>query len=351
MHEIWPDAPLYTSVASLGTAKWAKKFIIKTSFVQKIPFARKHHEWFAWLMPYAFEAFSFRQYDVVISVTSAEAKGIITGDKTLHISYLLTPTRYLWSHTHLYLTGNYATNSNPLTRKLTPIFFSQLRRWDYLAAQRPDKLIAISKTVSRRINKYYRREPAALIYPPVATVARKTKVEIEVKEPYYLVVSRLVPYKRIDIAIEAFNRLGRKLVIIGTGADKDRLKKLGCDNVVFLGKIPQKKLAAYYQHASAVIFPSEEDFGIVAVEAQSAGKPVIAYKSGGAAETIINNQTGILFDRQDPEAVIKAVLKLDKLKIDPNSCKINARRFSVAKFKRSLLQFVEESWSKHQLNQ
>jgi glycosyltransferase involved in cell wall biosynthesis len=163
-----------------------------------------------------------------------------------------------------------------------------------------------------------------------------------------LLVSRLVPYKRIDLAISAFNNLPYKLVIVGEGADKKRLKSLSSDKIIFTGKLPQRKLITYYQHAKGLIFPTEEDFGIVSIEAQSAGKPVVAFKAGGAAETVLDGKTGVLFKEPTPEALINAVNRLERLSISPEACRQQASNFSIAKFNRSLLQFVEESWQKHQ---
>lgn len=348
LHQLWPDAPLYTSVYNPKKALWAKGLKVHTSFLQKIPFVRNHHEWFAWAMPMAFESFNFSSYDIVISVTSAEAKGIITKPETLHICYLLTPTRYLWSHTHFYQTGNYATNKNFITRKLTPIFFSSMRRWDQVASVRPDKIIAISETVARRTRKYYRRIEDAVINPPVNLDLAKADTTVVTPKKYYLLVSRLVPYKRIDVAIEAFNKLGKTLLIVGDGSQKKQLKKIAGENIKFIGRVSQGKLTRYYQKCEALIFPAEEDFGIVCLEAQAAGKPVVAYAKGGAAETIKHLKTGILFKQQTPESLIRAVNLLESRTFDESACKQNATVYSEEKFKNSIKKFVEEAWQQYQ---
>ncbi len=348
LHQIWPQAPLYTMVYHPKTARWAKNYQVKTSFVNHLPFTRKNHEWFAWLAPIAFESFDFSDFDIVISVTSAEAKGIITPPSTLHISYLLTPTRYLWSHTQIYQTGNYITNKNIITKKITPLIFSHLRKWDQIAAHRPDHLVAISDTVAQRTKKYYHRQTSGTIYPPVNPISKKTDQTLRLPRKYFLLVSRLVPYKRIDIAIQAFNQLGLKLIIVGSGDQAKYLKSISKQNIEFTGRISQKKLNKYYKHAQALIFPSEEDFGIVCVEAQSAGKPVIAFGRAGAAETVIHNKTGILFKNQTPQALVTAVEKFDKNKFNADVCMKNAYKFSADKFKQSFSKFIEEAWQNHQ---
>lgn len=350
LHKLWPRAPLFTSVYHPQTAKWAKRFQVLTSPLQKIPLAKKHHEWFAWATPYAFESFDFSSFDIVISVTSAEAKGIITSPNTLHISYLLTPTRYLWSHAHFYQNSSYATNKNFITKKITPIFASSLRRWDYVAAQRPDHIVAISQTVATRIKKYYQREADQIIYPPVIPIKKTCPKTLPLPDEYYLVVSRLVPYKQIDIAIKAFNQSGKNLVIVGTGAQEKYLKQIAKPNITFLNKISRDKLTYAYNHCQALIFPAEEDFGIVSVEAQSAGKPVIAYSRGGSKETVISGQTGILYTRQTPASILKSVEKLNKNKLNAKVCRQNAKKFSQKRFLDGFKSYIETKWDKF-LNQ
>jgi len=348
LHQLWPTAPLFTSVYNPRSAPWARDFTVYTSFLQKIPFVRSHHEWFAWLMPLAFESFDFDGYDVVVTVTSAEAKGIITKPETLHLCYLLTPTRYLWSHTHFYQTGHYATNKNFLTRRLTPLFFSSLRRWDQVAATRPDQIVAISSTVARRCWKYYRRTVAAVINPPVNLDLARADTTADLPDNYYLLVSRLVPYKRVDLAIQACSQLGVTLVIVGDGPYKQELKKIAGDNVKFVGRVSQGKLVRYYQKAQALIFPAEEDFGIVCLEAQAAGIPVVAYARGGAAETIIPGKTGVLFKQQTKEALIRSLNTLQSLAFTKEAAIKNADKYAVEIFKSKFKHFVEDSWQQYQ---
>lgn len=348
LSEIWPEAPLYTSVYQKSSASWAKSIRVITSPLNKIPFFRTRHEWLAWAMPQVFESFDLSEFDVVISVTSAEAKGVITSPSTLHVCYLLTPTRYLWSHTFLYQQGEYVTNKNWITRKLTPFIFSRLRIWDALAASRPDYFVAISKTVASRCLKYYRREVDAIIYPPVIDFPKANSRDIDLPADYYLLVSRLVPYKRIDLAIDVFNRNGKNLVIVGQGASRSQLKAKAKDNITFAGKVTQSKLSSYYAHAQALVFPAEEDFGLVSVEAQSFGVPVIAYGKGGSAETVIDGKTGVLFKEQTSDALDNALKKFEKLSFRQEDCIINARLYSVKLFKQKIANYVEEKWRQHQ---
>ena len=342
LNEIWPEAPLYTAVYNPDTARWANRFKVYPSFLQHIPGARTHHEWLAPLTPMAFEAFDFRQFDVVISLTSAEAKGIITGPQTLHICYCLTPTRYLWSGKSIY--EKRGGRSWGLK-----ILGSYLRQWDFVAAQRPDVMVAISQAVQERIRKYYARE-AKLIYPPVDVKKFSQKIPKSKKQtsPFYLLVSRLVSYKRVDLAIQAFNDLSKKLVIIGEGEEQSRLRKLAKKNIRFVGRLTDKELVRYYQSCRAVIFPGEEDFGLVAIEAQAAGKPVIGYRHGGLTETVVHGKTGWLFSEPSSQALAQAVTSFENRKWSPALCQQQAKKFAKRKFQKTFQSFVEVQWQKHQ---
>lgn len=342
LHEIWPEAPLFTAVYNPSSAPWADKFQIVSSFINKLPYAKKHHELYPWLTPIAFEAFDFSPYDLVISVTSAEAKGIITKPKTLHLCFCLTPTRYLWSDYENYF-------SSKAFRFISAPVVNYLRKWDKIAAQRPDFYIAISENVRKRIKKYYGRDPE-MIYPPVDTekfVIRPPFREVDnskfVNGEYFLVVSRLVAYKKVDLAIEAFNALGWNLKIIGTGNQMIKLKRISKKNIFFLGQLTDEELLGYYQKCQAVIFPTEEDFGLVPLEAQACGKPVIAYKGGGALETIIEGKTGDFFYPQTVEALIKKLKSFKVEKYPIEDCRKNAERFSKQIFKQKIKNFVEKN--------
>ncbi len=355
LHKMFPEAPLYTSVYDKKKTPWALRFNsgqakIKTSFLQRFPFAT-HHELFAILMPIAFESFTFDEFDLVISVTSEAAKGIITKPHTKHICYCLTPTRYLWSGYEDYF-------KNDLLRFFSRPAVVYLRFWDKIAAQRPDKFIAISKEVQGRIKKYYGRE-SEVVYPPLmfgvlsevtppANAPSSGSVRVvgspsSSATPYFLIVSRLVPYKKIDLAIKAFNKLKLPLKIIGTGSEMGKLKRMAGPTIEFLGYLTDKELVEYYKGCRALVFPGIEDFGLTILEAQSFGKPVIAFKAGGALETIIDpsagsgSATGLFFDKQSVESLIAAIKQFNNLAINPKDCIGNAKKYSFEKFKESFL--------------
>ncbi|MEK9143035.1 MAG: glycosyltransferase [Patescibacteria group bacterium] len=335
LHEIWPDAPLFTAVYDADRAKWANVFTVKPSFIQNIPFAKSNHEWFAWLTPMAFESFSFDDYDVVISVTSAEAKYIITKPETLHICYCLTPTRYLWSGNEGY------AKSSRILKKLTP----RLRRWDIVGSSRPDYYIAISEHVKARIEKYYGRNVEAVIYPPVETDKFKVK---ELSKDYFLVVSRLVKYKRIDLIIDAFNQLGLPLVIVGTGHEEKLLRHLASDTIHFVSShLTDEELAAYYGSCRAFLSAADEDFGISMGEAQAAGKPVIAYAQSGASEIVRDGETGILFSEQSQTSIVESVRKLESVSIDPRVCRARAKRFDTSVFMKEMRETVGKLYTEY----
>lgn len=341
LHELFPGAPLYTAVYHPQKAPWAKKFpsVIPT-FLNKVSYFRDKHELLGTFTPIAFEALDLTGFDLVISVTSEAAKGIIVKPPAVHICYCLTPTRYLWSGHDIYF-------RNPLLRFTSRPAVYYLRYWDKIAAQRPDVMIAISTTVQKRIKKYYRRE-AQVIYPPtdietfkVSRVSQVSQVS-RVPREFFLYVSRLIPYKRADLAIEAFNELRLPLVIVGTGSSEKRFKAMAAKNIKFVGELTDRQLASYYQKARALIFPQEEDFGIVVPEANSAATPVIAFKAGGALDTVIDGKTGIFFDKQNKESLIGAVKRFKDLRFDRRALIKNAERFSKERFKKEFLRLVKD---------
>ncbi len=328
--KIFPNAVLYTSVYDEKKAPWAKIFNIKTSFLQKIPFAKSSHEFFATLMPIAFESFNFDDYDLVISVTSEFSKAVITKPKTLHICYCLTPTRYLWSGYDIYF-------KNWFLRLISAPFVSYLRDFDKVAAFRPDAIIAISNEVKQRIKKYYGRQStvinAPLDFPNIPLTKNNGK--------YFLIVSRLVAYKRIDLAISAFNELGLPLKIIGSGGEEERLKQLARSNIEFIGQVTDVELFKYYQGCIALVFPGLEDFGLTMIEANYFGRPVIAFRGAGALDIIKNGITGEFFDKQNTESLRKVLEKFNVSLYNEKSCRDNALRFSFANFKNNLEAFIK----------
>lgn len=330
LHKIFPKAPLYTSVYNSEEAPWAKVFPkVYTSFLQKLPFTKSNHEFLPIFMPFAFKGFNFSKYDLVISVTSEAAKGINVSGKTRHICYCLTPTRYLWSGYEEYFKWL------PLKIAGWPAV-KILKIWDKYVAHKPDAMVAISTEVQKRIRKYYGRD-SKIIFPPVETSHQPLTTGRQLRK-YYLLVSRLdYGYKKVDLAIKAFNKLDYPLVIVGTGREEKKLKEMAAENIKFAGRVDESKLIKYYKGAKALIMPQEEDFGIVAVEAQSFGVPVIAYKKGGAADTVIDKETGILFERQEVGSLIKAVKVFEKRKFKYQYLLKNAERFSFRNFRKGIL--------------
>lgn len=339
--ELFPDAPIYTLIYDKKAMHgvFADKNI-KTSFLQKIPFAPGNHRLLPSLMPIATEQFDFSDYDIVLSDSSSYMKGVITSPKTLHLSYIHTPMRYAWDDCQKYTQDFYFPN---FIKKLVPFAMNYIRLWDRLAAERPDKIICNSNFVARRIKKYYRRE-STVIYPPVNF---NNFYISEKKEPYFLMVGRLLAYKRFDIAIEAFNKLGLKLKIIGRGPEMKRLKKMARENIEFLGRVSEKRLAKYYSECQAFIFPQEEDFGIVAIEAMASGCPLIAYYGGDIPEHLEERKSGVFFYQQTAEDIFEAVKKFRDLEFNPNYIRDQARKFDKSVFKARIKAYVEEEFKKH----
>ena len=345
LHEMFPKAPLYTSVYDSESAPWALAFPkIYTSFLQNIPFAKKHHELFGWLMPLAFESFDFgtassgKNYDLVISITSEAAKGIITNTNTKHICYMLTPTRYLWSGYEFYLSNPPKIfKIFPFYKIIAKLFLSYLRWWDKVAAERPDKIIAISSSVKDRIEKYYNRK-SEIVFPPVNFLG-DTKISPG-KKKYYFIHGRFEPYKRLDLVIDTFNELGLPLVVSGNGSEFERLKRKAKQNIKFIEKPTDVELTKLYRDAKAFLMPQDEDFGISSVEAQSFGVPVIAYKRGGAIDTVIDGKTGVFFNKQTKKSLKQAIAKFDTMSFNSGYLITNASRFSKDIFKKNFLKVI-----------
>ena len=336
---LFPQADLYTSVYDESKLKLFRGRKVYTTFLQNWPLAKRKHQLFAALRPLAFESLDLSGYDLVISSSSAEAKGVITSTETLHISYIHTPVRYYWSAYDDYLANPGFGLLNPLVRLVMPTMVSKLKRWDYAAAQRPDSLLANSKEVSRRITKYYNRQ-SKVINPPV-DFDRFSKISRN-KEDYFLVVSRFVPYKRIDLAIKACNDLGKKLIIAGTGPELSNYKKISGETIEFVENPSDAKVNQLYSGAKAFIFSAEEDFGITPVEAMASGVPVICFGTAGASETVIDCKTGIYHAKQTVESLKHAIGELDKIKLKESDIRNRAKHFSQERFKRELGGFISE---------
>ncbi|MEA2097550.1 MAG: glycosyltransferase [Patescibacteria group bacterium] len=338
--EIFPKAPVYTMVYDkklMNKAFSNRK--IRTSFLQKIPLIGPNHRLFPLLMPIAIEQFNLSKYDVVLSDSNSYAKGVITAPDTLHITYCHTPMRYAWDDCHKYLREFKYSN---ITKKLVPFAMNYIRLWDKISADRPDIYIANSNFVSLRIKKYYNKN-ASVINPPVS--AQNFYISPKTKD-YFLMIGRALPYKRFDIVIEAFNKLGLPLKIIGKGPEMDKLKKSAKKNIEFLGYLDDKKISHYYSQCKAFIFPPEEDFGITPLEAMASGRPVIAFRGGGALESVIENKTGLFFDEQTPEAITKIIESFNPNKFNPQEIRDHALKFDKKIFKDRIKKFIEEEYSK-----
>lgn len=335
--ETFPEAPLYTSIyLSQNMPQIYQGKDIRTSFMQRLPFLNRHFKKYLLLYPYAFESFNLNEYEVVLSSSSAWAKGVRISPETCHICYCYTPMRWVWNYDEYVRRENFGW----LIRKALPLAIRRLEKWDRKTIDRVDHYIAISKNVAKRIKKLYHRE-ATVIYPPVRTDNFFISPEVE---DYYLIVSRLNSYKRIDLAIEVFNALKKPLKIIGDGPHRPVLEKMAKGNVEFLGRLPDEKIAQYYAKCQALIFPGEEDFGIAPVEAQASGRPVIAYGRGGALEVVIDGQTGLFFYEQTFESLKKVIKNFERLSFDPQLIRKKAQRFDKAIFMRKIKDFVEEKY-------
>jgi len=332
--ELYPRADLYTLIYEKGSiSPIVEDRRIFTSFIQRLPFAQRGYRYYLPLMPKAIESFDFKDYDLIISSSHCVAKGIIPRN-ALHICYCHTPMRYIWE-----MYGEYKQRLSIFAKMGLSIYRPYLKRWDVNSAQRVDYFIANSKNVAHRIKKCYNKE-STVIYPPVDTKGFNLSSN---SEDFYLIVSAFAPYKRIDLAIEAFNILGYPLKIIGRGEDV-RFKKIAGANIEFLGWQSDEVVRDYYARCKAVIFPGEEDFGLVPLEAMAAGKPVIAYAKGGALETVKEGETGLFFYPQSPSALIEAIQQFEKKIGNFNSERIRQYALSFDKevFKRKIKRFIKD---------
>lgn len=311
---------------------------LRSSFIQRLPLARRWHEPYLPLFPLAIEAFDLADYDLVLSSSHLCAKGIIPPPEALHLCYCHTPARYAWD-----LYPLYAGRLSPLLRLWLSAYMHWFRVWDVSASLRVDHFIANSHFVASRIRRYYHRN-ATVIYPPVETGFFTPGGP---SEDYYLVVSRLTAYKRIELAVEAFNKLGSPLLVIGDGPLRSHLQRKAAPNVRFLGALPREQVRNYMQKCRALIFPGKEDFGITPVEAQATGRPVVAFGGGGALETVVDGVTGVFFAEQMAAAVCEAVSRLASLHLDADVIRRHALQFDQEVFRTKIMAFVHEKWDQH----
>lgn len=330
---IYPGADVYTLVNFLSPehSRLLNGSVCKTSFIQNFPLAKKKYRAYLPFMPLAVEQFDLSGYDLIISSSHAVAKGVITGPNQLHVSYVHSPIRYAWDLQHVYLREAKLTKG--IKSILARVILHYIRMWDYRTVNGVDHFIANSNFIARRIKKCYARD-AEVIYPPVSL--DEFVIADKPKEQFYLTVSRIVPYKKIPMIVEAFSHMpDKRLIVIGDGPEKEQAQMVAGTNVEFLGHQPRSVLIDYMQRAKAFVFAAEEDFGIVPVEAQACGTPVIAYGKGGALETVQDGVTGLFFDAQTPEALMGALSRFETIasRMDKAVIRKNAERFGIERFR------------------
>jgi glycosyltransferase involved in cell wall biosynthesis len=343
MCRIFPQADIYTMVCRPeGISDTIKAHRITTSFLQKIPGGVKAYQNLLPLMPFAVEAFDLSDYDLIISSDTNVTKGVVAPMEVLHVNYCHTPMRYAWDMYHDYMGGSGLGRAKKLAMAMV---MNWLRVWDVAASNRIECFFANSKYVKKRIAKHYRRD-STVVYPPVELEAFAPRPDTK---DFYLVLGQIIPYKRIDIAVEAFNRLGKPLVVIGEGSEAEKLRAKAKPNIRFLGRQPFPVIQEHFATCRAFVFPGVEDFGITPVEAQASGRPVLAYGRGGALETVIDGETGLLFREQTPEALMDAVERLEagRHSITPEKCVRNAARFSEERFRADLESALRDALAKH----
>lgn len=338
LHHLFPRAPIFTLVVSDRSrgSDLLKGMDLRFSFIHRLPFARRWHEPYLPLFPLAIESIDLSGFDLVLSSSHVCAKGIIPPPESLHLCYCYTPARYVWD-----LYPVYARRLNPLLRWYAALVMHRLRLWDVSTCSRVDHFVAISDFVAQRIRRYYGRS-STVIYPPVDTSFFTPGEE---RGDYFLVVSRLTAYKRIELAVEAFNRLQSPLVVIGEGPERRRLQAMAGPNVRFLGAVARDQVRHFMRGCRALVFPGKEDFGITPVETQATGRPVVAYAAGGALETVAEGVTGVFFEEQIPEALCGAVDRISKLSFDPDVVRNHALQFDREIFCSKMMDFVERTWS------
>jgi glycosyltransferase involved in cell wall biosynthesis len=338
LHELFPEAPIYTSVYL--PAEMPESFTrmdIRTSFMQRFPWMKRHFKKYLMFFPKAIESFDFTGYDLILSSSSGWAKGAKHNAGCLHICYCYTPMRWVWSY------QRYIERENipKLAEIILKYYIKRLKKWDLQTNSRVDRFVAISKLIQDRIMNSYNRD-SVVIYPPVET-SRFTIAEK--LGDYYLLVSRLNTYKRVDIVIQAFNQLGLPLVVIGEGPDKAHLEKIAKPNIKFLGRVSDTVVNEHCAQCQAFIFPGEEDFGIAPVEAMAGGRPVVAYAAGGALETVVDGLTGVFFKEQTPAAIVEAVKKMQKISCDSRQIRNHALQFDKKVFKQKLSAYIEKEYA------
>lgn len=336
--ELYPEADIFTHVyAPERMSDTIRCHRVRTTFVARLPWARRLYQSYLPLMPLALEQLDLRAYELVISSESGPAKGVLTRPDVLHVCYCHTPMRYVWNMYQEYSEGL----SGPKQWAMA-MLLHRLRQWDVSSAARVDHFVANSLNVANQIRKYYRRD--AMVIPPPVDLARFGHVSPAPAEDFYLCIGQLIPYKQVGIAVRAFNELGKRLVVIGEGKERDALGRIAGPNISFLDRVDDAVLQDHYARCRALVFTAEEDFGIVPLEAMAAGRPVIAYGRGGALETVVPGRTGLLFPQQTPESLAQAVLRFEQIEgaFDPANIAAHAATFSKDRFKSEFSAFLGE---------
>ena len=331
-HELYPNAPIYTLVYDKEKApKWLEECDVRTTYIQKWLGGKTHHKYLLSFMPKAWEALDLTEYDLVLSSCASCCKGVITRPDAVHVCYCHSPIRYVWDLYYDYLKG-----ASAVKRVFMPRMIHKVRMWDFQAAQRVDHFVSNSNYVGKRIAKFYRRE-STTIYPGIALPEEPVSEE---RGDYYFVLSRFVGYKRVDIAIGACNKLGRKLIVAGSGGEEEeRLRAMAGPTVEFVGRVSDERLMDYYAHAKAFLFPGIEDFGLTPLEAMAGGTPVLAYGEGGALETVVDGETGMFFHEQSAEALAKCIEDFEGRSFSAAACRARAEQFSTEAFKENMRKF------------
>lgn len=336
LHRLFPEAPIFTTIVDRQVL-WPslQDADIRPSWMQRLPGVLHHHRHYLPFYPRAIESLRLDGYDLVISSSSAFAKGAVTAPRTYHVCYCHNAMRFVWEYDRYVSRERFGA----MTRAVLPPIIEWLREWDLRSARRPNLLVANSSVVAERIRRYYGR-PSAIVFPPVE-VGRYQPATMD--EPYYLVVSRLVPYKRVDLAVDAFNQSGQPLVVIGDGPDRRALQQAARPNVRLLGRVPDAELAHYYARCRGVVVPGEEDFGIVPLEANAAGRPVVAFGAGGALDTVAERRSGVLFREPTPAALLAAVETCNATRWDKAVLRRHAESFSEGQFGRRFLGVLRDA--------
>lgn len=342
--ELFPHAPIYTLLHNKGAmSELIECRDIRVSFINRLPRKSTHYRNYLPFFPAAMERFDFSEFDLILSTSHCVAKGARPKPGALHICYCHTPMRYVWEMYNEYFGKGRA---GVMTRAAMRLFAPRLRRWDVQSSNRVHHFIANSNNVARRIRQYYGRT-AEVIHAPVDLSLFSLSTQ---NDGYYLIVSALVPYKRVDLAIEVFNRRGERLLIVGTGPESEKLKSMARRNVEFLGWQSDEELARLYSGCRALIFPGVEDFGIVPLEAMACGKPVIAYGAGGALETVIpdgERPNGVFFFEQNASSLSQAIDRSEQIQFDAKMIRASVERFDRPRFKEKLRTFIESKWREH----